>query len=297
MDKHIDTPFEVLISYEWRETLSYRRHGDDNEYTEYESYSYSILEDGKEIDLKKHFKRVNIQEPFEIVGLDYFLQFIPADINRTASNSGMTQNRPVKEQKKAIFLTQRLNQKYSNENRKFYDDLKLISTNISNLNADTLTSIMTFLEENLYSDTYNNIKLLDNSKAIIYVTHKDEIISFCCVSAQEEKAFSEIVENIGERRHNLPKELIERQLTLCATKEEFQNKGILKASLNLLLKNHFYSKPVWALTNDIRMKSVLRFLGFQEYGKPIKSRRTFNYTFYLLEPGFVDNGTMMYDIF
>ena len=70
--------------------MSYRRHGDDNEYSEYENYFYTILENGNDLDLKKHFKRVNTHDPFEIESIDYFLQFIPPDINRTSSNSSMS---------------------------------------------------------------------------------------------------------------------------------------------------------------------------------------------------------------
>ncbi len=297
MYKLIDKPFEVIINYEWRESLSYRRHGDDNEYSEYENYFYTILENGNDLDLKKHFKRVNTHDPFEIESIDYFLQFIPPDINRTSSNSSMSKNDDVKEFKRASYLTQRLNERYSHENRKFYNDLKLTSTNRSSLNEEILTNIKSFLEENFQGDIYNDFSLLDNSKTILYITYKDEIVCFCCMTEQNEKTYTEILEKIGERKHNLPHDLVKRQLTLCVTKKEFQNRGLIKTTITLLLKNFFYSKSVWALTNDYRMKNVLRFLGFQEYGHQFQSRRTFNYSFYLLDPGVPDYGRMMYEIY
>jgi hypothetical protein len=209
----------------------------------------------------------------------------------------MTKNAPVKELKKASYLTQRLAEKYSSDNRKFYSELKLTSTSSSNLNDEILSNIKTLLENDFYGDTYNSLTLLDNSKTILYITYKDEIVCFCCMSEQNEKAYTEILDKIGERKHNLPHDLAKRQLTLCVTKKKFRNKGLMKSAIWLLLKNFFYSKSVWALTNDYRMKNVLRFLGFQEYGHSFQSRRTFNYSFYLLDPGLPDYGRMMYEIY
>ena len=296
MDKLINKPFEVIINYEWRESLQYRRHGDDNQYSEYESYFYTIFENEKEVELKKHFERINTQDPFETTGIDYFLQFIPADINRIASNSGMTKSPSVKEQKKVTYLTKRLNEKYSIEDKVFFSYLNLTSTTFSSLTSETFENINFFLRDIFIHDS-SYLPYLEKSKIILLVTYHDEIISLCCVTEFDENTYSETLGKIGETRSNLAKHSIAGQLTICATKEEYRNKGIMKTILNLLLRNFFYSKKLCALTEDNRMKAILQFLGFQVFGKSFKSRRTFNYNFYLLEPGQPDYGRMMYEIY
>lgn len=303
--------YEVYINYSWRERLSIKKIGGDDTYTEYESYYYTILEDGKPLALKDYFDKLRAtpQDHLEMEKIDYFLQFVPAAFNTTSSNSGITSNPPVEEKRKSNYLTHRLNEKYSSENRKLFESLKLTYTKFSNLNKDELSSINEFLKENYQSDIYNRTSLLDdpnksiynNSNNILFISYKGEIISMCCVATQKESIVSEISQKAEVRLNTIGVErryvIQESQLTLCVTKKEFRNKGIMKAAIKIILRQTMRSEYIWAITDNFGMKNTLRFLGFREHGKPFLSNRSCDYQFFRLYYGNINHYSMMNGIY
>jgi len=303
--------YEVYINYSWQERISIKKIGGDDTYTEYESYYYSILEDGKPLVLKDYFDkyRATPQDYLEMDEINYFLQFVPAAFSTTSSNSGITSNSPIKEQKKAVYLTQRINEKYSIENRKLFDSLKSTYTKFSSLNKDERSRINDFLKENYQSDIYNNISLLDSpnksiyndSNNILFISYKGEIVSICCVATQKENVVSEIAKKAEVRLSTVGVErryvIQESQLTLCVTKKDFQNRGIMKTGIKIILRQTMQSENIWAITDDYRLKNTLRFLGFREHGKSFQSDRSCDYHFFRLYYGNINHYSMMNHIY